>query len=66
MKPKDAARIFDGMEDGTLLDLAKSMKPATLAAVMASMDSKRAEYLTRMLAKLADPASSGKGPAGKT
>jgi flagellar motility protein MotE (MotC chaperone) len=66
MKPKDAARIFDGMEDGTLLDLAKSMKPATLAAVMASMDSKRAEQLTRMLAKLADPVSTQKGPAGKT
>lgn len=66
MKPKDAARIFDGMEDGTLLDLAKSMKPATLAAVMSSMDSKRAEYLTRMLAKLADPTSAPKGPAGKT
>lgn len=66
MKPKDAARIFDGMEDGTLLDLAKSMKPATLAAVMSSMDSKRAEHLTRMLAKLADPTTAQKGPAGKT
>lgn len=66
MKPKDAARIFDGMDDGTLLDLAKSMKPATLAAVMASMDSKRAEHLTRMLAKLADPVAAGQGTAGKT
>lgn len=66
MKPKDAARIFDGMEDGTLLDLAKSMKPATLAAVMSSMDSKRAEYLTRMLAKLADPTAAPRAPVGKT
>jgi flagellar motility protein MotE (MotC chaperone) len=55
MKPKDAARIFDGMDDKVLLDLAKSMKPATLAAVMASMDSKRAEALTRMLAALSEP-----------
>jgi flagellar motility protein MotE (MotC chaperone) len=53
MKAKDAARIFDTMEDTVLLDLAKGMKPATLAAVMASMDPKRAEALTRMLASLA-------------
>jgi flagellar motility protein MotE (MotC chaperone) len=31
------------------------MKPATLAAVMASMDAKRAETLTRLLADLAKP-----------
>jgi flagellar motility protein MotE (MotC chaperone) len=55
MKPKDAARIFDGMAEDTLLDLAKSMKPANLAAVMAAMEPKRAEALTRMLAKLAAP-----------
>jgi flagellar motility protein MotE (MotC chaperone) len=55
MKPKDAARIFNGMEDGLLVDIAKSMKSATLAAVMSSMDSKRAEALTRMLANLAKP-----------
>jgi flagellar motility protein MotE (MotC chaperone) len=58
MKPKDAARIFDTMDDKVLIDLSKSMKPATLAAVMASMDPKRAEALTRMLAALADPPAS--------
>ncbi len=55
MKPKDAAVIFNGMDDGVLLDLAKSMKPATLAAIMSSMTPKRAEGLTRMLADLAKP-----------
>ena len=55
MKPKDAARIFDGMDDKVLIDLAKSMKPATLAAIMSAMDSKRAELLTRLLADLAKP-----------
>jgi flagellar motility protein MotE (MotC chaperone) len=59
MKPKDAARIFNTMEDETVLvDLAKSMKPAALAAVMASMDSKRAELVTKRLAALAEPPAS--------
>jgi flagellar motility protein MotE (MotC chaperone) len=53
MKPKDAASIFNAMDDKVMIDLAKSMKPATLAAVMASMETKRAEALTRMLASLA-------------
>ena len=55
MKPKDAAAIFNGMEDQLLTDIAKSMKPATLAAVLSSMQPKRAEMLTRLLANLAKP-----------
>jgi flagellar motility protein MotE (MotC chaperone) len=55
MKPKDAAEIFDGMDDKVLLDLAKGMKPANLASVMSLMAPKRAEALTRMLAQLATP-----------
>jgi flagellar motility protein MotE (MotC chaperone) len=55
MKPKDAARIFEGMEDALLVDIAKSMKSGTLAAVLAAMDSKRAQTLTRLLADLAKP-----------
>ena len=55
MKPKDAAAIFNGMEDQLLTDIAKSMKPATLAAVMSTMQPKRAEALTRMIAGLAKP-----------
>lgn len=58
MKPKDAARIFNGMEDKLLVDIAKTMKPATLAAVMSTMDPKRAEALTKLLADLAKPPTS--------
>ena len=63
MKPKDAARIFNGMDDAILVDLAKTMKPATLAAIMSSMESKRAEGLTRMLADLSKPPASVLSPA---
>lgn len=55
MKPKDAAKIFDGMDDPLLLDIAKTMKPATLAAVLSTMQPKRAEALTKLLADLAKP-----------
>ena len=58
MKPKDAAQIFDGMEGQVLIDLAKSMKPASLAAVMSLMAPKKAEALTRSLADLAKPPTS--------
>jgi flagellar motility protein MotE (MotC chaperone) len=55
MKPKDAAKIFDGMEMGLLVDLAKGMKSASLAAAMSLMQPKKAEALTRSLADLAKP-----------
>jgi len=55
MKPKDAAEIFNGMDDKILIDLAKGMKPASLAPIMQLMQTKRAETLTRMLAELAKP-----------
>ncbi|MFT3722303.1 MAG: hypothetical protein QM773_01860 [Hyphomonadaceae bacterium] len=58
MKPKDAANIFNGMEDQLLVSIAKTMKPATLAAVMSSMQPKRAEALTKLLADLAKPPAS--------
>jgi len=55
MKPKDAAKIFDGMDDKLLIDIAKGMKAANLAPVMQLMQPKRAENLTRLLADLAKP-----------
>jgi len=55
MKPKDAAKIFDGMDDKLLIDIAKGMKPASLAPIMQLMQAKRAETVTRMLADLAKP-----------
>jgi flagellar motility protein MotE (MotC chaperone) len=53
MKAKDAAEIFDGMDDKLLMDLARTMKSANLAAIMSLMQPKRAEALTRMLSELA-------------
>lgn len=55
MKAKDAAKIFDGMDSALLLDLAKGMKSANLAAVMSLMQPKKAEALTKQLADLAKP-----------
>lgn len=66
MKAKDAARIFDTMEDETLLKLAQRMKSAPLGAVMAAMSSTRAQTLTRMLAELGEtPVTEGAKPAAK-
>jgi flagellar motility protein MotE (MotC chaperone) len=53
MKPKDAANIFNTMDSQLTVDLAKAMKPATLGAILAVMDVKKAEGLTRALADLA-------------
>lgn len=65
MKPKDAARIFNTMDDEeVLVDLAKSMKPAALAAVMAAMDSNRAELVTKRLAELAELPAELAAPTG--
>ncbi len=58
MKPKEAASIFNAMDDKVLVDLAKSMKATNLAPILAAMDTRRAEALTRMLAALAKPPAS--------
>lgn len=55
MKPAAAARIFDQMDDETLVDLAKRMKSPTLAAVLAQMKTDRAEKVTRLLSNLSKP-----------
>ncbi len=50
MPPKDAARIFDGLNEDVLLEVAQQMKPADLAAVLAKMQSEPAQKLTVKLA----------------
>jgi flagellar motility protein MotE (MotC chaperone) len=55
MRPADAARVFDALDDTVMVELAKAMKPAVLAAIMAKMQVPRAENLTRRLAALAAP-----------
>lgn len=68
MKPKDAARIFENLDQNVLLDVTERMKEAKIAPILASMDPAAAQAVTVKLAtrrKLPDtsaaaaPAESG-------
>ena len=50
MKPKDAARIFNSLNDGVLLAVAGQMKPDVLGAILAAMNPDAAQKLTVKLA----------------
>jgi flagellar motility protein MotE (MotC chaperone) len=50
MKPKDAARIFDNLNDNVLLAVASGMKPDVLGAILAQMQPDAAQKLTVKLA----------------
>ena len=50
MKPKDAARIFDGLSDDVLVPVAQAMKSDALAPVLAAMNPAAAQKLTVKLA----------------
>jgi flagellar motility protein MotE (MotC chaperone) len=50
MKPKDAARIFDGLDDEVLIAVAQEMKSDALAPVLAAMSPAAAQKLTVKLA----------------
>jgi len=68
MKPEDAARIFNRLERGILVDVASRMKPAKIGAVLAAMEPARAQDLTVLLARrlkvtLNAPAVPGTAPA---
>jgi flagellar motility protein MotE (MotC chaperone) len=56
MKPKDAAGIFNSLDDSVLLPVAQEMKSDVLAPVLAAMNAEAARKLTMKLAnKLALP-----------
>jgi flagellar motility protein MotE (MotC chaperone) len=58
MKPKDAARIFDSLDESVLLPVAAGMKSDVLAPVLAAMTPEQAQKLTVRLAnKLTLPAT---------
>ena len=59
MRAKDAAAVFDGLDDGVLVQVASRMRQANLAEVMGRMDPNRARALTQMLADRARPPTSG-------
>jgi flagellar motility protein MotE (MotC chaperone) len=50
MKPKDAARIFDDLDEDVLLAVAAAMKPDVLGAIMSQMQPEAAQKLTVRLA----------------
>lgn len=51
MRAKDAATVFDGLDDDVLVQVASRMRQANLAEVMGRMDPARARALTQMLAE---------------
>ncbi len=57
MKAKDAARIFERLDNDILLDVAMRMKEAKVAAIMGAMSADSAENLTVLLAtSISEPA----------
>jgi flagellar motility protein MotE (MotC chaperone) len=59
MRAKDAARVFDGLDDDVLVQVASRMRQANLAEVMGRMSPDRARRLTQMLADRARPPTGG-------
>ena len=51
MKGKDAAKIFDRLDQDVMLKVAVRMREAKLATILAKMDAGRARFLTTELAK---------------
>lgn len=46
MKPRDAARIFNSLDEAVMLEVTASMKPDVLAAIMGQMNPQQAQALT--------------------
>lgn len=51
MKPKEAARIFDGLDMTVLVDLLRAMKATSGSQIVAKMNAEKARAVTMMLAK---------------
>ncbi|MCR6634755.1 hypothetical protein [Devosia sp.] len=49
MKPKDAAAVMSGLPNEVLLKIASSISPRKMSAIMAEMDTTRAQTLTVLL-----------------
>jgi len=61
MKPRDAAKIFDRLEIGVLIEVASKIEPRHMADIMAQMSPDSAQHLT---VELASKAQDGKPGAG--
>jgi flagellar motility protein MotE (MotC chaperone) len=53
MKPKDAAKIFDTLDLGVLLKIARAMNPRNMSPILAVMSADPAQRLTTALASVA-------------
>ena len=63
MKARDAAQIFDALDDDLMVSVATRMRTQALAGVLAEMTPARARILTKLLAT---PASSQNTPEDET
>jgi flagellar motility protein MotE (MotC chaperone) len=63
MKPRDAAKIFDRLEIGVLIEVASKIEPRKMADIMAQMSPDTAQRLTVELASRAQDGKSGSGSA---
>jgi len=59
MRAKDAAAVFDGLEDDVLVQVASRMRQQNLAEVMGRMEPTRARALTQRLAEMSRPPADG-------
>jgi flagellar motility protein MotE (MotC chaperone) len=59
MRAKDAAAVFDALDETTLVEVASRMKQQNLAEVMGRMQAERARRLTQVLAERAHPVGDG-------
>ncbi|MDE2376730.1 flagellar protein FlbB [Bradyrhizobium sp.] len=63
MKPKDAARVFDRLEMGVLIEIATQIAPRKMSDIMGLMQSEAAERLTVEMARRAGGGSGGERSA---
>lgn len=49
MKPKDAARIFDNLDNDIVVSLLREMKPSTASSILSQMDVSKTRVITDLL-----------------
>lgn len=59
MRSKDAANVFNGLDDTVMVQVASRMSNTNLAEIMGHMQPDRARHLTQMLADRARPPTNG-------
>jgi flagellar motility protein MotE (MotC chaperone) len=62
MKPRDAAKIFDRLDMGVLLEVASKIEPRKMADILAQMSADSAQRLTVELASQAQQVKPGSSP----